>query len=245
MSEIISIIMPAYNAEKTISQSIHSVLEQTFSDFKLYIINDASSDYTEDIVKSIKDERVIYIKNNTNLGVAASRNIAISICEGQFIAFLDSDDIWAKDKLELQYNILINGWDVVCSNYVTFYNELTNINGHRKSPEIIHYKDMLKSNYIGNLTGVYNSRKIGKIQQRNIGHEDYVMWLEIMKSASKAYCIQNSLAMYRISPSSLSGNKLRAIGWQWHIYRNVLGFGFLKGFYYFLCYVYNGISKRK
>ncbi|MBG5950644.1 glycosyltransferase family 2 protein [Proteus terrae] len=235
--------MPAYNAEKTIFYSIESILNQTYSNFKIYIINDNSCDKTENIILSFSDERIIYIKNKKNMGVSLSRNIGIKLSKGKFIAFLDSDDLWVPNKLEEQYKKLINGWDVVCSNYTTF--DETNQIKHRVSPEIINYSDMLLSNFIGNLTGVYNKDNIGKVYQKNKGHEDYIMWLDILKKSKKAYCIQKPLAKYRISEKSLSGNKLKAMQWQWSIYRNELNLSFIKSSYYFINYIYNALKKRK
>lgn len=245
MNETVSIIMPAYNAERTIGESIDSVLAQTYDNFKLYIVDDASLDRTGNIIRSYKDNRIVYIKNAENLGVAKSRNCAILNCTGQYIAFLDSDDIWVADKLEKQIFFLKNGWDVVCSNYSTFKIDPVDVISLRQSPEKITYKHMLKSNFIGNLTGVYNAAKLGKILQVNSGHEDYIMWLEIMKISSRAYCIQDCLAHYRVNAKSLSSNKFKTLTWQWNIYRGNLRFNFVKSIYYFVFYIYYGVLKRR
>ncbi|MCZ8630996.1 glycosyltransferase family 2 protein [Escherichia albertii] len=243
-NEIVSIIMPAYNAEATIRSSIDSVIGQTFSDFKLYIINDASTDRTEKIVKEYEDSRIIYIKNEYNIGVAESRNKGIEICNGKYIAFIDSDDLWESNKLELQCAYLNSGMDIVCSNYVTFSENPMCVKSKRVSPQYITYNDMLKSNFIGNLTGVYNSSKLGKVYQKKVGHEDYVMWLELINRTNYCYCIQDYLAKYRESNKSLSGNKFRAILWQWMVYRKELGMGLINAIYYFSNYIYNGVLKR-
>lgn len=245
MQETVSIIMPAYNAAKTINQSIDSVLNQTFSDFKLYIINDNSTDETKNIIKKIDDKRIIYLENKENKGASGSRNKGIDICEGRYIAFLDSDDIWVAEKLELQCQKLKEGWDLVCSSYKTFVDDISLVNGNRTAPQIISRSDMLKSNFIGNLTGIYNAEKLGKVRQVNKGHEDYIMWLEVIKRAKKAFCIQQSLAYYRTSSTSLSGNKLKAVQWQWEIYRKDQQLSLFKSLYYFSYYIYNAILKRK
>ena len=240
-----SIIMPAYNAEKTLNDSIKSVLNQSYSDFTLYIINDNSTDKTESIIQSFNDSRIVYIKNESNYGVAKTRNVGIKLADGEFICFLDSDDMWLEDKLEKQYPILLNGWSVVCSNYYTFSDDNVDLYKERVCPETIDYNSMLKSNFIGNLTGVYNCSHIGKIYQKDVGHEDYIMWLEILHKAKKAYCMQTPYAKYRISNNSLSGNKAKAIKWQWKIYRNILKFSILKSSYYFSHYIINALKKRK
>ncbi|WP_226888156.1 glycosyltransferase family 2 protein [Pectobacterium aquaticum] len=246
MSEIFSVIMPAYNSALTLRDSIKSVLNQSFRDFVLYVVDDCSSDETENIIKSYSDARVVYIKTDKNSGVANARNQGVKAASGKYITFLDSDDIWCEKKLEKQYHCFSNGFDVVCSNYKTFF-EVFDLNSGviRRSPEYIVYSDMLKSNFIGNLTGAYNAERIGKVYQKSVGHEDYVMWLSIMRKTKVAYCIQEPLAYYRISGSSLSANKLKAMLWQWHIYRKEINLSLLSSFYFFLCYVFFSLKKRK
>ncbi|EML1937541.1 glycosyltransferase family 2 protein [Providencia stuartii] len=235
--------MPVFNSEKTVSESIASVLNQTYADFKLYIINDSSTDLSKDIILSFKDTRIVYLETEKNSGVAHSRNLGIKICTGKYISFLDSDDLWLPNKLALQLTKLKAGYNVVCSNYYTFSNE-TDIK-LRNSPTIIKYSSMLKSNFIGNLTGTYNVSKIGKVFQKKVGHEDYVMWLEILQKAGEAFCIQDPLAKYRISNASLSSNKFKAIKWQWSIYRNDLKLSPTKSLYYFSHYLLNALKKRR
>lgn len=237
--------MPAFNAEDTIYQSINSALNQTFEDFHLYIINDASTDNTDNIIKGFSDPRITYIKNNVNQGVAACRNIGIKKANSKYISFLDSDDIWLPQKLEQQLKYLNIEYDIVCSNYFTFQNDTNVINKVTKFPSVISYSMMLKSNFIGNLTGIYNSEKLGKEYQKNKGHEDYIMWLNLLKRSGEAYCIQEPLAKYRISNQSLSGNKLKAIKWQWSIYRNELKLSLPKSIYYFSHYIINALKKRR
>ncbi|GAB1440031.1 glycosyltransferase [Providencia sp.] len=240
---LVSIIMPCYNAEKYISESINSVLAQTYTKFELIIIDDSSTDKSINIISEYQDDRIKLIKSNLNQGVAASRNKGIIAAKGQYISFLDSDDLWLPNKLEYQLTKLQAGYDVVCSNYFTFNNE-TDIK-LRVSPAIIKYSSMLKSNFIGNLTGTYNVSNIGKVFQKKIGHEDYVMWLEILKKSGKAFCIQEPLAKYRISNASLSSNKFKAIKWQWSIYRNELKLSTPKSLYYFSHYLLNALKKRR
>ncbi len=242
---LVSVIMPAYNAEKYISDSIDSVLNQSIQNLELIIIDDNSQDNTTKIINKYNDPRIVLIINTNNLGVSETRNIGISAANGKYIAFLDSDDIWLPHKLSLQIMCLNDGWDVVSSNYIAFESNAGNKITERKSPSIISYSDMLKSNFIGNLTGIYNVQKIGKIYQKKSGHEDYIMWLEIIKKSKKAYCIQESLAKYRLHNSSLSSNKVKAIKWQWSIYRNELKLSLPKSIYYFSHYIINALKKRR
>lgn len=243
-NELFSIIMPAYNAGETITASINSVLIQSENDFKLYIVNDCSTDNTKDLILSFSDKRIIYLENDVNLGVAKTRNKAIEACNGQFICFLDSDDLWHPQKLEKQLTFLKKGWDVVASNYSTFRYDVSKKINKRIAPEIITINDMLKSNFIGNLTGVYNAKKLGKFYQKTVGHEDYVMWLEIFTTSRQAYCVQENLCYYRLSENSVSANKLIVMRWQWNIYRKILHVPLMKSLYYFICYIYLGVMKR-
>ncbi|VEB76585.1 Chondroitin polymerase [Providencia rustigianii] len=243
-NNLVSIIMPAYNAENTITESIESIINQSYQDWELIITDDCSTDNTLLIIKHYEsiEKRIKVIKNSINLGVAESRNLSISISKGKFICFLDSDDIWFPNKIEKQISILNSGWNAVCSNYETFNAEgIINI---RFSPEIITYNDMLRSCFIGNLTGIYNAHNVGKIYQKKIGAEDYLMWLSVLKITKNAYCVQEPLAKYRIRDTSLSSNKVRSIKWQWNIYRKELKLNFTQSVYYLCCYIYHALKKR-
>lgn len=242
VSNLVSIIMPCYNSEKYISESINSVLDQTYTNFELIIIDDSSTDTSINIISEYQDNRIKLIKSNTNQGVAAARNKGIVAAKGKYIAFLDSDDLWIPSKLEKQITLLESGWNVVCSNYSAFKPDgKTKL---RVSPHIITYNDLLRSCFIGNLTGIYCAENLGKFFQKSTGAEDYLMWLSILKSAQKAYCVQDSLAKYRISHNSLSGKKFSSATWQWNIYRTELNFNICKSIYYFTHYVYNALLKR-
>lgn len=235
--------MPAYNAARYIRHSVESVLSQSFGDWRLYIVDDASTDDTANVVADIHDDRIEYILLKDNGGVANARNVGIQFAKGKYIAFLDSDDIWAVNKLESQIKVLEAGYDVVCSHYHTFTDDIEKIQATRTFPEEFKYHSMLCGNKIGNLTGIYNQEKLGKVYQQKIGHEDYVMWLELVNRAGKTFCVQEALAYYRLSSTSLSGNKLKASLWQWKIYREYLKFGAFKSVYYWFCYAFNALTR--
>ncbi|WP_407731289.1 glycosyltransferase family 2 protein [Pseudocitrobacter faecalis] len=243
-SEVVSIIMPAYNSSSFIADSISSVVNQEFQDWHLYVIDDASTDSTADIVKAFLDERITYIYQQENKGVAITRNVGIEICSGDYIAFLDSDDIWEPSKLRLQIPYLEEGHDIVCSHYALFKDVPDNIIDIRTSPVRIDYSRMLRGNCIGNLTGIYNRSKLGRCLQKKCGHEDYLMWLELLNSTGHAICVQQVLARYRVASNSLSANKIKTASWQWRIYREYLRMNILKSAYYFVCYGFNSLVKR-
>lgn len=244
MTAIFSVIMPAFNAGKTICRSIESVLNQSVKSFELIIIDDCSTDDTEEKVsKYLNDSRIIYLRNEKNLGVALSRNKGIKHCKGRYIAFLDSDDYWMENKLLQQKKYFDKGYKVVCSNYYAD-DDSKKKRILRVSPEIIDFRMMLKSNFVGNLTGAYDCSELGKFQQCRLGHEDYIMWLDVLKKGNLAYCIQEPLAVYSISTYSLSSNKVTAMKWQWFIYRNYLKMGFIRSLYYFVNYLALAFKKR-
>lgn len=243
MTTIFSVIMPVYNAASTIRASIESVLNQTCNDFELIICDDNSTDNSLDIIKSYSDERIIVLRNKFEKGASGARNTCIEFAKGKYISFLDSDDIWSVRKLERQLKVLESGYVVVCSNYVKFKGDVGNVISFEKRKEHFSLFDMLMRCQIGNLTGVYNQEAVGKFYQCSQGHEDYIMWLDILSKVGHGYCIQEDLAFYRVSSVSLSGNKMRAARWQWDIYRSNLRFGLLKSLFFWFQYAVRSVLK--
>lgn len=209
---LVSVVMPAYNSERTIESSIRSILAQSYRSLELLVVNDGSVDNTKEIVAQfLSDGRVRYFENSQNLGVALTRNVGIKEARGEYIAFCDADDQWLPDKLLSQINemrrrnVLISG-----SNALRIGEDgttkLTRYEGE------ITFQKMLIRNYIVNSSGIYCARKLGKIYQRNIGHEDYDMWLRLLKRTD-AVVLADSLVIYRVANNSLSANKLKSIVW--------------------------------
>lgn len=241
----VSIITPCYNSEKYLDETIKSVLNQTFTDWEWIIVDDCSKDNSTQIIKKHIDPRIKLIENKKNLGVAESRNQGIKNASGNIIAFLDSDDLWAKNKLEEQIKLhKLEKYAIVFSNYDNVNENGTSLGREVKSPEIVDYEQLLKSNYIGCLTASYNVSILGEKQyMKKIGHEDYVLWLSILKKGHKAINTNSCLAFRRVVKTSLSSNKLKAASWQWNIYRNVEKLSFLRSLYYFCFYITNAIKK--
>ncbi len=239
-----SVIMPVYNSVLTLHGAIDSLLAQSYSDFELIAVDDFSSDESARILESYaaKDPRVKVMRSDRNQGVAGARNLGISAAKGRYLAFLDSDDLWLPEKLQMQYEEFRRGASVVFSSYVRFFSD-----GREKeivAPSKATYKSMLKGNCIGNLTGAYDSQVLGKFYQEPVGHEDYLMWLRILSTGVVACGIKRPLARYRVGGSSLSGNKTRAARWTWMIYRQKLGLSFPIAAYYFWCYASASLLKR-
>jgi len=232
--------MPCYNAEKYVAESIDSVISQTYDNWELLIVDDCSNDNSAKIINSYcaKDKRITYYKTEyPSGGATVPRNLAIQNARGQFIAFLDSDDVWLPTKLEQQLKLFSDEKTaIVYSNY-----EKVNEKGKRSNRTIItrattSYKNLLKENVIGCLTGIYDTQKAGKIYLKKYGHEDYALWLSILKQGYIAKNTNTITALYRTQKKSLSGNKLRAAKWTWNIYRKVEKLNVVTSLYYFLHY---------
>ena len=219
--ELVSIIMPSYNTGKFIKETINSVIAQTYSNWELIIVDDCSTDNTDEIVKSINDNRIIYLKNETNSGAAISRNKALREAKGRWIAFLDSDDLWKNDKLEKQIKFMKeNNCYFSYTNYIEI-DENGNINGKRVTgPKKITKTGMFNYCWPGCLTVMYDANKIGLIQIEDIKKNNhYAMWLKVCKKAD-CYLLSEDLAMYRKRSGSISNHSyMSLIKWHYKLYR--------------------------
>lgn len=247
MEQLISIIMPAYNAKKYISDSIKSVLNQTYSNWELIVIDDCSTDDTSIIIKEYckRDYRIKYIKQSKNSGAACARNKGIKEANGTYIAFLDSDDLWYSNKLELQVSFMKRE-DILFS--CTYYDKIDE-NGKAINKIIRYksqgdYKELLK-NCPGNSTVMYNAEKLGKIYAKNIKRRnDYVLWLDVIKQCKKIYCLNEVLGSHRIVNNSLSSNKSKLIKYHWYIYRDIEHLNIFICFYLILYWSLKGIRNK-
>lgn len=243
----VSIVMPNYNGSRYISEAINSVLKQTYTNWELIIVDDCSTDESLSVIKPfLADTRIRLVAQNVNQKIAKTRNKAIELAEGEYIAFLDSDDTWMPDKLEkqLKHFKLDDQIAVVYAYYSQMDEHGKDLGKVIKSKTKVTYDDMLKTNSIGCLTAVYHVGKVGKRYFMNQSHEDYIFWLFMLRDGFIAIGIDEVLARYRVSNSSHSSNKLRAASWQWNIYRNILKINLISSVYYFLCYTYNGFKKH-
>lgn len=244
---LLSIIMPCYNAAQFISESINSVLSQTYQNWELLICDDCSTDGSLGIIKSYckKDKRVkLFQTESTSGSPVIPRNICIEHAKGRFIAFLDADDIWLPFKIENQIPLFEeNNVAIVFSDYEKIDEKGEKQNRIVTAPEIVSYENELCGNKIGNLTAIYDVLKVGKVFQKQIGHEDYLMWLIILKNGFIAKNTCSVMALYRQSDKSLSGNKIQAFKWTWNIFRNELKLPFMISLIQFLKYAIYGMLK--
>lgn len=245
---LVSIIMPSYNSSSFIHYSIQSVLNQTYSNWELIIVDDVSSDNSNAIIERClkEDFRIKLVKLKKNSGPAIARNKGIEEAKGKYISFLDSDDLWLPNKLEKQIDFMKENNVFLCYASYTIIDEESNEIGKFIIPKNkVNYQGLLKTCIIGNLTAIYDVEKIGKVYMEDVGHEDYTLWLKILKEINYAHGIEESLAQYRVRNHSISSNKIKAARWQWNIYRCIENLNIFTSIYYFLHYTYNGIIKYK
>jgi len=247
-NSLVSIITPSYNSEKLISQTIDSVINQTYKNWEMLIVDDLSTDNANVIIENYvqKDSRIKLIKLEKNSGAAVARNKAIKKASGRFIAFLDSDDLWYANKLEIQLKFMKqNDLSFTYSSYDLIDEKNTKI-GTFKTKKIINYEEMLKTCSVGCLTAIYDTHKLGKVYMPDIlKRQDYGLWLKILKQMDAAQGVLEPLASYRILEKSLSSNKIKASYYQWKIYTKVEKLSFVKSIYYFTLYAYYGFMKYK
>ncbi len=245
---LISIIMAAYNAEKTIGFAIDSVLKQTYEVFELLVINDCSTDGTETIVKEYaeKDCRIKLINNPRNLGVSLTRLEGLKQAKGDWIAILDSDDAWMPVKLEKQIALQkrLNA-ELVFTGVKYLKADGTPLGWELEVPDEIGYKKLLKQNLIANPSALVKKELYESYYA--IGdemHEDFALWLSILKTGINAYAVTEPLTIVRISPNSKSGNKIKSAVMNWKTYR-FMKMNIFSSVYYMCWYTVNGILKYR
>ena len=226
--ELVSIIMPAYNCASFIRESIDSVLAQTYTNWELLIVDDCSTDNTAEIVASFDDKRIRYKRNATNLGAAKTRNEAIIMATGRYIAFLDSDDMWLPSKLELQIRFMQE------NNYVMTYTPYYVISSGKEykqvhtGPRSINYYQMTRWDRIGCLTVIYDTQALGKVFLPTIrNREDYGLWLLILRKGITAHLFAEPLAVYRSHNGISSGSKFALLKYHYEMFRVALGYSVL------------------
>lgn len=227
MARLVSIIMPSYNTAGFIAESIQSVLEQSYKNWELLIVDDCSTDNTDEVVSLyLVDERIKYLKNEKNSGAAVSRNRALREAKGKWIAFLDSDDLWEPDKLEKQIAFMRdNDYHFSYTNYIEI-DEESKANGKSVTgPKRISKHGMYNYCWPGCLTVMYDAEKVGLIQIADIKkNNDYAMWLQVCKKAN-CYLLDETLARYRKRSGSISNHGyVKLIKWHYRLFRTCEGF---------------------
>lgn len=249
MEALVSIITPTFNSANYIAETIASVQNQTYSNWEMIIVDDGSSDETENIVASIieNDKRIQFYKLDQNSGPAVARNTAIEKAKGLFMTFIDADDIWFPTFIENSIKtIKEQNVPFVFSSYRRANEALEFIYSDFIVPQKVTYTDILKSNSISCLTAFVDIKTLGKKQMPFIRkRQDMGLWLQYLKMIPFAFGIQQPQAIYRIRENSLSRKKSDLIKYQWQFYRDVEQLNLLQSTYYMLHWMYRGFMKYR
>ncbi|MBM7095808.1 glycosyltransferase [Bacillus sp. H-16] len=247
VAPLVSVITPAYNAERFIAQTIESVINQSFHDWEMIIVDDCSTDRTISIIKDFanRDRRIQAIQLSDNSGAAIARNEAINKSRGRYLAFLDSDDQWLPEKLEKQLGFMKEKGAAFSFTDYIFIDETGKETGAvTEVPECVSYKDLLKENMIGCLTVMIDREKTGYVKMIDIRtRQDYVLWLELCKRGFNALGLQEPLSKYRVVEGSVSSNKMKMAKQNWKVYREIEKLNLVKSIWYFLNYLYFKVRK--
>lgn len=241
LEPLVSIITPLYNTAPFIERTLQSVQAQSYQNWEMLITDDCSTDNGPEIVRQYTetDNRIKLFKNSKNSGPGVARNKSIKEAKGKYIAFLDADDQWKKNKLTTQIQFMeTQRIDFSFSYYEQIDEEGNLLKRLDQYPKKVSYKDTLKSNKIGCLTAVYNAETLGKTYMEIIKRrQDYTLWLKLLKKTSYAYCIPQVLATYTIRRQSISSNKLKLIKYNWLVLYKIERLPLFKSLYYIVYHI--------
>lgn len=250
MKEKISIITPVYNCEKLIDKTIECVIKQSYPNWELLLVDDCSTDNSTDIIEKYmkNDSRIKYFKLKENSGAAIARNYALEKASGDFVAYLDSDDLWKKDKLEKQINFMINNnYAFSCTSYEKIDENGASKNKIIKMPKRINYNAYLRNTIIQTVGVMVNLNIIDKkllIMPNIRRRQDAATWCQILKEGYDCYGMDEALAYYRVVSNSLSSNKIKAMKGTWFLYRKIEKLSLVKSIFCFEGYALNACKKR-
>ncbi len=245
----VSVIIPVYNAARYLEQTVRSVLKQSFADYEILLVDDCSTDGSQELLFRLReaDDRIRVLINEENLGVALTRNRAIEESRGTFLAFLDADDLWRPEKLEKQLALAAQtNADLLYSSY-SFVDQNRQPCGRAFSVRPrADFESMLRRNEIGCSTAMVRRSALGAHRFLKVFyHEDYVLWMELLKDGCIAVGSPEVLVDYRILPGSRSYRKLYSARMRWNIYRKALHLPLWKSVLSFVAYAVNGLMKYR
>lgn len=246
-NDIISVIIPVYNAERHLEAALQSVLAQNYGRFEIITVDDRSTDGSAEIIKRIASEHpeIVYVLQEKNQGAAVARNTALSIASGRYVAFLDSDDVWKSDKTEKQMKLLADNDAAISFTAIEMIDPQNNlVKKKRKVKEKINYKFLLRNTMIPTSSVIIDREKVGdfKMPLRRSG-QDYATWLQLMRGGVVAYGINEALVQYRVGQKSLSSNKFKSIKQVWEIQTKNEGICKFKAFFNVIGFTFNALKK--
>lgn len=246
--ELVSIIMPAYNCGDFIGTTLDSVINQSYKNWEVIVVDDCSTDNTADVVQEYikKDNRIKYHKLEKNSGAAVARNKAVDLAAGKYMAFLDSDDVWFPEKLTKQIGFMEeNDYGFTCTSYTKIDEHGNYLNRTIFAQPRRDYDGVLKT-CPGNSTVIYNTEKLGKFKIPDIKkRNDYVMWLQVIKNEKYLYGIEESLGSHRIRTEGISSNKKSLVGYHWKVYREIENLSLLKSSYLIVYWIVATVFKLR
>ncbi len=249
MSELVSIIVPTFNTEKFIRQTIESVQNQTYINWEMILADDASTDNTVRIIEEFaqKDNRIKLFKLPENRGNGFARNAALEKATGKYIAYLDADDLWFPEKLEKQIQFLkTNNLHFTFSFYDSIDEEGNDLNRRVESPNPLTYKQLFFCNYVGNLTAIYDADYFGKIiLETTQKRQDWRIWLTILRKIKIAKPVPEPLSYYRIRKDSVSSSKFKLIKHNFGVYRQFHGYNFVFSVLLMIRFLYTQLIVKK
>ena len=243
----VSIITPAYNAARYIGATIASVQAQTCTGWEMVIADDCSDDETCALVEALarEDPRIVLVRQATNGGPAAARNLALAHARGRYVCFLDSDDLWLPAKLERQLTVMrVTGCAISYTAFRRISDDGTRIGRVIEVPETMTYRQLLKRTAIANSTSMVDREQTGPLRLVDAGYDDYILWLSLLRRGFEARGLNEDLVRYRVVGGSISSRPLRSAGWVWRIYRAQEGLGLLRAAWYLAHYGARAYLKR-
>lgn len=247
MEEKVSIIIPAHNAAGFIEETVRSIFEQTYTNFEIIICENGSTDNTRDIISSFEDSRIKVLFLENNLHAAGARNAGVRAAEGEYVAYLDADDLWAKDKLEKQIAFMKKTGAAFSFTGYEFGDADANPLGKIvRVPETLSYEKALRNTTIFTSTVCFDLRKLTKdeIMMPDIKSEDTALWWQILRKGVTAYGLDENLVIYRRPAHSLSSNKFEAIKRIWFLYRKWEKLNIFKSAFCFAGWAFRAVKRR-
>lgn len=240
-SALVSVVIPTFNSEKYISDTIISVQNQTYQNWEMLLVDDGSTDETKTIITTfLTDKRIQFYPLEKNSGTGVARNYGVAKAAGKYISFLDADDLWKSEKLQKQINFMKAQKLPFTFSFYDCINEQGNsLNKRVEAPLNLSYRQLFFCNYVGNLTGIYDVDYFGKISISNIRkRQDWMHWLTILKKIKTAKPVPESLAFYRIRENSLSTSKTALIQYNFAVYRRFHGFSLAVSMLYMIGFLF-------
>lgn len=246
--DLVSVIIPVYNAEKFLEETIQTVIDQTYTNWELLLINDCSKDKSKEVAKQFLSNKIKWIDMKKNGGAAKARNKGIELAKGKYICFLDADDKWDKEKLEKQVSFMKKKDCAFSFTSYEFADDKCVPNGKQVHvPEKINYNQSLKNTTIWTSTVMFDMDKLSKddIYMPNVARgQDTATWWKVLKKIDYAYGLDEILSYYRRTNESLSANKFVALKRTWNLYRNVEHLNLMSSIYNFIIYCFNAVMRR-